>query len=106
MLTKGGIGGNMWKSQRESGERKWYNLSLERHLKKVFKKTWKKVLTNEESCSIIAKHLRETSESESIEGVKNRTLKIKQRRDKKEPDKTQKSFICTRILKIQTVIAN
>lgn len=64
------------------------------------------MLTNEESCSIIAKHLRETSESESIESVKNRTLKIKQRRDKKEPDKIQKSFICTRILKIQTVIAN
>ena len=38
------------------------------------------MLTNEESCSIIAKHLRETSESESIEGVKNRTLKIKQRK--------------------------
>ena len=73
---------------------------------KKFFKNLKKVLTNEESCSIIAKHLRETSESESIEGVKNRTLKIKQRRDKKEPDKIQKSFICTRILKIQTVIAN
>ena len=73
---------------------------------KSFLKNLKKVLTNEESCSIIAKHLRETSESESIEGVKNRTLKIKQRRDKKEPDKIQKSFICTRILKIQTVIAN
>ena len=53
-----------------------------KRLKKFFKKL-KKVLTNEESCSIIAKHLRETSESESIEGVKNRTLKIKQRRDKK-----------------------
>ena len=77
-----------------------------KRLKKFFKKLKKKVLTNEESCSIIAKHLRETSESESIEGVKNRTLKIKQRRDKKEPDKIQKSFICTRILKIQTVIAN
>ncbi len=50
---------------------------------KSFLKNLKKVLTNEESCSIIAKHLRETSESESIEGVKNRTLKIKQRRDKK-----------------------
>ncbi len=77
-----------------------------KRLKKVFVKTSKKVLTNEESCSIIAKHLRETSESESIKSVKNRTLKIKQRRDKKEPDKIQKSFICTRILKIQTVIAN
>ena len=77
-----------------------------KRLKKFFKKLKKKVLTNEESCSIIAKHLRETSESESIKSVKNRTLKIKQRRDKKEPDKIQKSFICTRILKIQTVIAN
>ena len=37
---------------------------------KSFLKNLKKVLTNEESCSIIAKHLRETSESESIEGVK------------------------------------
>ena len=64
------------------------------------------MLTNEESCSIIAKHLRETSGSESHESGKNRTLKIKQRRDKKEPDKIQKSFICTRILEIQTVIAN
>ncbi len=68
--------------------------------------TSKSAQPNEESCSIIAKHLRETSESESIKSVKNRTLKIKQRRDKKEPDKIQKSFICTRILKIQTVIAN
>ena len=50
------------------------------------------MLTNEESCSIIAKHLRETSESESIEGVKNRTLKIKQRRESKEPDKILKEF--------------
>ena len=50
------------------------------------------MLTNEESCSIIAKHLRETSESESIESVKNRTLKIKQRRESKEPDKILKEF--------------
>ena len=47
-------------------------------------------VTNEESCSIIAKHLRETSESETIKSVKNRTLKIKQRRDKKEPDKIKR----------------
>ena len=50
------------------------------------------MLTNEESCSIIAKHLRETSESESIKSVKNRTLKIKQRRESKEPDKILKEF--------------
>ena len=35
--------------------------------KKVFQKNLKKVLTNERSCSIIAKHLRETSGSESLE---------------------------------------
>lgn len=57
------------------------------------------MLTNEESCSIIAKHLRETSGSESLEGVKNRTLKIKQRRDKKEPDKIQKEFYLYSYLK-------
>ena len=34
---------------------------------KVFQKNLKKVLTNERSCSIIAKHLRETSGSESLE---------------------------------------
>ena len=34
---------------------------------KVFQKNLKKVLTNERSCSIIAKHLRETSRSESLE---------------------------------------
>ncbi len=95
----------MCKSQRESDEQKVHSKEFE-NSSKSFLKNLKKVLTNEESCSIIAKHLRETSESESIEGVKNRTLKIKQRRDKKEPDKIQKSFICTRIFKIQTVIAN
>lgn len=57
------------------------------------------MLTNERSCSIIAKHLRETSGSESLEGVKNRTLKIKQRRDKKEPDKIQKEFYLYSYLK-------
>ena len=34
---------------------------------KSFSKNLKKVLTNERSCSIIAKHLRETSGSESLE---------------------------------------
>lgn len=38
-----------------------------KQLKKVFQKNLKKVLTNERSCSIIAKHLRETSGSESLE---------------------------------------
>ena len=71
----------MCKSQRESDEQKC-TAKVWKTSQKVFKNL-KKVLTNEESCSIIAKHLRETSESESIKSVKNRTLKIKQRRDKK-----------------------
>ena len=37
---------------------------------KSFSKNLKKVLTNERSCSIIAKHLRETSGSESLESGK------------------------------------
>ena len=38
-----------------------------KRLEKVFQKNLKKVLTNERSCSIIAKHLRETSGSELLE---------------------------------------
>ena len=72
----------MCKSQRESDKQKC-TAKVWKTSQKVFLKNLKKVLTNEESCSIIAKHLRETSESESIKSVKNRTLKIKQRRDKK-----------------------
>ena len=71
----------MYKSQRESDADKGNKLSL-KELQKSFLKNLKKYLTNATSCDKMSKHLRETSESELIERA-NRTLKIKQRRDKK-----------------------
>ena len=56
----------MCKSQRESDEQKC-TAKVWKTSQKVFQKNLKKVLTNERSCSIIAKHLRETSGSESLE---------------------------------------
>ena len=84
-MTKGEIGGNMWKSQEKSGEQKYKISEVWETAKKVFQKNLKKVLTNERSCSIIAKHLRETSGSESLESEEIGPWKLNNDEIKRNP---------------------
>ena len=78
----------------------WAKETLQSGSLKV-KKTWKRVLTNELGSVKIIKHF--AKGSGGLDGGKCGTGPWKLNNDEsKEPDKIQKSFICTRIEKIQS----